>query len=127
MPRVEPLTSPKNTQKTPKTPKILAEMPGKPKKSDQTSQKNLNYYLANRDKVINSAKAKYRSLTEAGRCLRRWRQDAKPSFPKPGSKSALVARKMALAKAYCAFSDTDEVIRIYMACAEVCRPINSGV
>lgn len=122
MPRVEPLTPPKNTEKPKKSLKIspiLVKITGKPdvKHPHKREKSNAAWYVANKDKAINSSKARYKSLTESEKCLRRWKGEAKPSYPQPGSKSALVPRKMALAKAYCAFSDTDEVLRIYIACA----------
>lgn len=114
MPRVEPPTTPKKTRKQPKSPKILAKIPEKPAKNPPNSTA---HYKANKAKAIDRAKANYRNLSEADKHLRRWRGEARPSYPKPGSKMALVPRKMALARSYCAFSDTDEVIRIYIACA----------
>lgn len=125
-PPKQPITSPKNTRKTPKNPTISAKIPKKtsPKRSKEAQLKAEElaatykaYYEANKGQRLADAKVKYANLSDADRHIRRWKGEAKPSYPKPGSKSANIGRKLALAKAYCEFSDTDEVLRIYIACA----------
>lgn len=56
-------------------------------------------------------------MTLAERTMLRWRREARPPTPKPGTYNAANARKVALGKAFCAWSDIEEVVRIQMACA----------
>lgn len=115
------LTTPKKTPTTPKTPSITAKSArsGRPRAliSSEKSKVNQEYYEANSARIRLTAAARYKAQTEAERSELRWRQEAKPPTPRPGSKRHTNVRLVALANAYCDFSDLDEVVRTYVACA----------
>jgi hypothetical protein len=75
------------------------------------------YYLLHSERLTATAKERYQALTTAERNLRRWRREAKPPVPVKGSKRHSNPRAAALAVAFCDFSDIEEVIRTYIACA----------
>lgn len=56
-------------------------------------------------------------LSPADRWLKRWRKEANPPIPQAGSGRSQDPRKVALAEGFCPWSDIEEVIRIYTACA----------
>lgn len=115
------LTTPKKTPKRPKTPQISAKSArsGRPRAliSSDKSKVNQEYYEANSARIRASAAFRYKAQTEAERTEARWKQEARPPIPQPGSTRSRNPRLVALASAYCDFSDIDEVIRIYRACA----------
>lgn len=59
----------------------------------------------------------YSELTPAERTLERWRKYAKPPVPRQGSKRGENPRHVALAQAFCDWSDLDEVVRMCVAAA----------
>lgn len=81
------------------------------------SVSNKKHYKANRERLNAKALERYKLLSPAERAMNRWRAAAKPYTPKPGSFKSKDPRVMARARAYCDFSDAEEVVRIYMACA----------
>lgn len=94
----------KTARKTPKTPK-------NPSKTTDIG--------ANQAKKVKNdwQRASYHALSPADRSLRMWRQIARPPTPRAGSTRSKVSRNVALANAFCSFSDIEEVVRIYTACA----------
>ena len=115
------LSTPKKTPTRAKTPSITAKSAKKPtkppgKSADQT-ELNRAYYEIHSARIKASAAARYKAQTEAERSEVRWRREAKPPTPQPGGKRHTNVRLVALANAYCDFSDLDEVIRTYTACA----------
>lgn len=121
MSSVKPLSTPKKKPKTPKLPSITAKSTSKQTKphgkSSEQTKINQAYYAANSYHLRKVAAARYKAQTEAERNETRWRQEAKPPTPQPGSKRYANVRLVALANAYCDFSDLDEVVRTYTACA----------
>lgn len=102
-------------QKPGKKPRICAKRPEKAPKTEKSRSRV--YYEQHQERLKEAARLRYADMTPAERALKRWRTQALPSTPKPGSKRAEDTRKVALARAYCVWSDVDEVVRIYMACA----------
>jgi hypothetical protein len=80
-------------------------------------ERNRQYHQNNRDKALQRMCKRYAALTPAERTLRNWRQKARPSMPKPGSFRARDPRNIAVAQAYCDWSDIDEVVRTHIAAA----------
>lgn len=115
------LTTPKKKPTKPKTPSITTKSveSGRPKAliSSAKSKLNREYYEANAAHLRRTAAARYKARSDAERSEVRWRQEAKPPTPQPGSKRHANPRLVALANAYCDFSDLEEVIRTYIACA----------
>ncbi len=105
----------KISEKSGKKPRICAKRPEKPQKPEKSRSRL--YYEQNQERLKEAARSRYAEMTPAERAMKRWRTQAIPSAPKPGSKRADNTRKVALAQAYCVWSDVDEVVRIYMACA----------
>lgn len=105
----------KNDPKTPKIVKKAGKIAPIGPKSVKTGAET--YYQRNRERLKAEASRRYGDLTPAERALRRWRSEAMPSTPRPGTSRAKNPRKLALALAYCVWSDIDEVVRIYVACA----------
>lgn len=108
----------KKTAKTGKKPRIRGKRPDSvenPWKSGLT--RHQRYYAKNREKLTAKAKAHYEASSPAERLVRNWRAAARPATPKPGSNWAKNQRKVNLARAYCVWSDIEEVVRIHMACA----------
>ena len=130
MSSVKPLSTPKKTSKTPKTPRILAKTAKKltkpPGNCPAQTEENQTYYAANAARIKSSAAARYKAYTRAERNELRWRREARPPTPQPGSLRSLKVRSVALANAYCDFSDIEEVIRTYIACA-VMNELGMGV
>lgn len=108
----------KNQPKTAKKPKISAQSPKTPGKTTKSRADSARaYYAANSEHFKERALARYNALTEAERTVRRWKSYARPPTPRPGSRNSKDPRKVALARAFCEWSDLAEVVRIYMACA----------
>lgn len=134
MQRVEPLNSSKNPPETPKNPKFLAKTAGKPQKSVEKTEaarkksaRFQQYYKKHGQAIRARALKNYNELTLAERNVRRWRMDAKPSLPKATSQvTPKSLRRAAMHRAYCDWSDLDEVVRIYMSCA-IMNELDMGV
>jgi len=109
---------PKTTEineKQGKTPVFCAKSEEIGAKTPDSAKKS--YYEANKERLKASARERYANLSPADRAIKRWRGQAQPTLPRPGTKRAADPRKVALATAYCSWSDVEEVVRIYMACA----------
>lgn len=91
--------------------------PKTPKTAEQkkASERHRAYHFENRDKRLQGMRDRYNALSPAAKLLKDFRMRARPSMPKPGSKKSKDYRVMARARAYCEWSDIDEVVRIYMA------------
>ena len=117
----KPLSTTKKKPKAPKLPSITAKSPSKQTKphgkSTKKTEVNRGYYAVHQVRLKKTAADRYKAQTEAERNEKRWRQEAKPPTPQPGSKRYANVRLVALADAYCDFSDLDEVVRTYTACA----------
>lgn len=81
------------------------------------SAQNRRHHQNNREKSLQRMRERYAGMTPAERSLRLWRAKAKPPEAKPGSFRANNPRDAALARAYCDWSDIDEVVRIHVAAA----------
>jgi hypothetical protein len=79
--------------------------------------RNRAYYEQNREQALKRMRARHRALSPAERTVRNWRIRAKPAMPAPGTARARDYRNIALAQAYCEWSDIEEVVRIYTAAA----------
>lgn len=60
---------------------------------------------------------RWASMTPAQKTIKNWTTRAKPAMPRPGSRRAKDPRNIAIALAYCVWSDIEEVIRIHIAAA----------
>jgi hypothetical protein len=90
--------------------------PATPQQSKRR-KRNRQYHQNNREKALQRMRERYAGLTPAQRSLRLWRAKARPPTPKPGSFRARNQRDAALARAYCEWSDVEEVVRIHIAAA----------
>lgn len=84
-------------------------------KTGEKSRKS--YYEAHKERLKEASRRRYAMMSPADRAMKRWRSQAQPTPPKPGTRRAADPRKVALAQAFCRWSDIDEVVRIYLACA----------
>jgi hypothetical protein len=84
-------------------------------------ERNRLYHQNNRDRRLKSMQARQRSLTPAQKLRDSARRRARPSMPRPGSARSKDPRLIALARAYCDWSDIEEVVRIYIAAAIMCE------
>lgn len=110
--------STKPGEKQPGMAKIRAKSAKKRRETpSEAASRARAYYRNNAEQAKTKALTRYHSLSPAEKLIRHWRSVAKPSTPKPGSAGINNQRKVALAQAYCDWSDIDEVVRIYMASA----------
>lgn len=100
------------------SPKIAAKSLKKPrtasKKAPKYSQEALEQL---RERKRDYMKGRYEEMTLAERAELRWRRLAKPPRPREGSVRGKIRRNVAIALAYCDWSDLEEVIRMYRAAA----------
>lgn len=61
--------------------------------------------------------ARHAARTPAEKLERNWRQFARPNTPRPDTVNSRDSRKVALANAYCDWSDLEAVFRMYQAAA----------
>lgn len=89
----------------------------KPRNSPKQLEERRRKYADRREHHRKARRDAHSALTEAERLERRWRQNAKPPRPRPGSRNSFHTRKVALWRSYRPWSDLEEVFRIYMAAA----------
>jgi hypothetical protein len=110
--------SAKTTANTGKKPRICAKRPEKPAEPEKPEMtRHQRYYAKNKEKMGQRSVAAYRAMSPADRTIKNWRSAAQPATPKKGTKWATDQRKVNLARAFCVWSDIDEVVRIHMSCA----------
>lgn len=79
--------------------------------------KSRRYYEANKCRLKARVRQRYAGQTTGKRALERWRKLARPATPKQGTWRASDPRHSAIARAYCDWSNIDEVVRMYVAAA----------
>lgn len=79
--------------------------------------KRKNYREVNSERLGAQRRGAYHALEPWEKSVRRWMQLVRPPVPRKGSKRSEDPRKRALARACVAWSDADEMLRTYIACA----------
>jgi hypothetical protein len=95
----------------------------KPKLTDaqkKAQKRNRRYHQENRERNLQRMRDRHAALSPYERALKDIRLRARPSMPAAGTVRAKDARNIAIARAYCEWSDTEEVIRIYIAASIMC-------
>lgn len=112
---------PQKPPKTPKTPPLTAKSCSRRAKSAPKPEKTGSIdpigSRAAADRKNSFSRAQYKALSPAERAERRWRAEAKPPAPRPGTYRSQNPRTVALANAYCDWSDIEAVVLVYRVCA----------
>lgn len=99
----------------PSAAKAKSEKPQPTEKQHKVKQRNQRYHQENRERNLKRMRDRYAAFTPFERALRDIRLRAKPPTPRAGSGRSKDPRTVAIARAFCDWSDIEEVVRMHIS------------